>query len=106
MHMFEPLLGIADIMKIFSLSKVSIYRKVAAARAGKIRFPLPAMDANQRLMWTVSSIESFFQEKSVLPQIVIPDPAKQQREKKSHQNRQEASWKILEKHGISRPETK
>jgi len=57
----EALLGIDDIMRIFGLSRVSIYRKVGEARAGKCEFPLPIWGSKQKLRWNAADIEQYIQ---------------------------------------------
>jgi predicted DNA-binding transcriptional regulator AlpA len=59
MREIETLLGIEDIMRIFGLSRVSIYRKVAAARAGQNHFPVPLGEKKERLRWCAASIEAY-----------------------------------------------
>jgi transposase len=53
------LLQIKDIMKIFHVSQVTIYRWVALARRGKSKFPLPVGGRRQKLLWHRHAIEEF-----------------------------------------------
>ena len=61
MREIETLLGIEDVMRIFGLSRVSVYRRVGEARQGKSRFPLPVSTAKQKLKWSAADIEAFCQ---------------------------------------------
>jgi|TergutMp193P3_1026864.scaffolds.fasta_scaffold299992_1 predicted DNA-binding transcriptional regulator AlpA len=98
MREIEPLLGVEDVMRIFGLSRVSIYRKVAAARAGESRFPAPIGDAKQRLRWLGTDIEEYIKTRStVQPSAHIISPAKQA---KKQRERLEVTRATLEKHGI------
>jgi predicted DNA-binding transcriptional regulator AlpA len=65
MREIEVLLGIEDMMRIFGLSRVSIYRKVAAARAGQSRFPVPLGESKERLRWCPVSVEAYCKTRSV-----------------------------------------
>jgi predicted DNA-binding transcriptional regulator AlpA len=69
MRIIEPLLGIDELMWITGLSRVSIYRKVAAARVGQSRFPIPLSDRKEQLKWSAASVESYCQTQ---PQPVTP----------------------------------
>jgi predicted DNA-binding transcriptional regulator AlpA len=69
MRIIEPLLGIDELMRITGLSRVSIYRKVAAARMGQSRFPIPLSDKKEQLKWSAASVESYCQTQ---PQPVTP----------------------------------
>jgi len=55
----EPLLTVSDVMKIFGVSQVSVYRWVALARQGKHRFPLPIGDYKQKLRWNRDAIVAY-----------------------------------------------
>ena len=63
MKEIEALLVIDDLMKIFGLSRVSIYRKVGEARAGKSAFPLPVFGSKHRLRWNPADVEQYIQPK-------------------------------------------
>jgi len=92
----ESLLKIEDIMRIFGLSRVSIYRRVSEARAGKSQFPLPIGKRKENLRWNATDIEAFCQSRTTsMPVVASP---KQQR-KKARAN-QEVVRATLEKHGI------
>jgi predicted DNA-binding transcriptional regulator AlpA len=55
----EPLLRVEDIMKIFGTSRVTIYRWVNEARAGKSRFPAPLNGTKRKLLWSADRIARF-----------------------------------------------
>ena len=59
MQNMEPLLTIADIMKIFGVSRVSVYRWIAESRAGRGRFPLPIGGHKQKLRWNRDAILAY-----------------------------------------------
>jgi|GEM_PF-2451342 len=102
------LLGIADIMKIFGISQVSVYRWVSEARKGNSRFPLPIGDTKQKLLWLAGDITAYCQSRSTAQMSVTVSSPKQHRQKeKSHQERQAAAHKALaERHGITVNSTK
>jgi predicted DNA-binding transcriptional regulator AlpA len=100
MRVIEPLLGIDEIMRITGLSRVSIYRKVAAARAGHSRFPVPLSDRKEQLKWSAASVEAYCltQPAAVLPPVRVPSPLKKT---KSMQVRRAHTEAILAGHGIN-----
>jgi predicted DNA-binding transcriptional regulator AlpA len=61
MRVIDPLLGIKEMMRITGLSRVSVYRKVSAARAGQSRFPIPVSERKERLRWCATDIEAYCQ---------------------------------------------
>jgi predicted DNA-binding transcriptional regulator AlpA len=94
MRIIEPLLGIDELMRITGLSRVSIYRKVAAARVGQSRFPIPLSDRKEQLKWSAASVESYCQTQ---PQPVAPpvDVDSSSKETKLMQERREYTESIL-----------
>ena len=103
------LLNIADIMKIFGISQVSVYRWVSEARKGNSRFPLPIGDTKQKLRWLAGDIETFCQSRSTAPpSVTAASHAKQCRQvNKDYQQRQAAAHQALaERHGITVNSTK
>ena len=98
MRVIEPLLGIDELMRITGLSRVSIYRKVAASRAGQSRFPVPLGDRKERLKWSAASVEAYCQTQPVTPSpVIVPSPSKQT---KLMQERRAHTEAILAGHGI------
>lgn len=99
MREFEPLLGIDELMRITGLSRVSIYRKVSASRAGQSRFPIPVSESKERLRWSAADVEAYCQAKSV-PQSSanMPSPSKVT---KSMRERRAHTEAILAGHGIN-----
>jgi len=98
MKEIERLLNISDITRIFGLSKVSIYRKIAAARAGKIKFILPVSDCKQRLRFDAAAVEAFIKSKNTpVPQVHVVSPIK---EEKKRREGQDAMKTGLARHGI------
>ena len=55
----EKLLTIADIMELFGVSRVSVYRWINLARKGQHRFPLPVGDHKQKLRWSREAIAAY-----------------------------------------------
>jgi predicted DNA-binding transcriptional regulator AlpA len=68
MQNFEPLLTIADIMKIFSVSQPTVYRWISESRKGESRFPLPIGGRKQKLRWSRESILAYQSENNPTPQ--------------------------------------
>jgi predicted DNA-binding transcriptional regulator AlpA len=84
MKEIESLLETSDIMRIFGLSRVSIYRKVAEARSGQGRFPLPVSGMKERLRWNAANVEAFCQsrnESQPVVSVVLSKHEKQSRER-------------------------
>ena len=61
MKKIEPFLTIEDMMELFGYSRVSVYRKVASARAGLSGFPIPLTGYRQKLLWDRNEIERYCQ---------------------------------------------
>jgi len=100
MRVIDPLLGIREMMRITGWSRVTIYRKVAAARAGQSRFPVPVSDNKERLRWCATDVEAYCQARAApqLPvSVVSPSPAKQT---KAQREQQEATLQALARHNI------
>jgi predicted DNA-binding transcriptional regulator AlpA len=94
-------LGVSDIKRIFGISQVSVYRWVAASRAGTSRFPLPIGGSKQKLRWNAGDIEAYCQSSNGAKITVPVKTSKQQkRAKQTLQQRQEATRTALAKHGI------
>jgi transposase len=55
----QETLTVQDIMRIFHVSEATIYRWVAASRAGRGRFPLPIGGYKQKLCWSRDVIAAF-----------------------------------------------
>ena len=99
MRMIDPLLGIKEMMRITGLSRVSVYRKVSAARAGQGRFPIPVSESKERLRWCADDVEAYCQARGVpQPPVKIPSPLK---ETKLTRERREHTEAILAGHGIN-----
>jgi transposase-like protein len=64
-HTLEPLLTIADIMRIFCVSQGTVYRWLNLSRQGKHPLPLPIGDSignrkqKRRLRWSRESILAY-----------------------------------------------
>jgi len=100
MREIEPLLGIREIMKIFRLSQVSVYRKVAAARSGKGEFPLPIWGSKQGLRWNAADVEVFCQSRTA-PQVPVKTGKQRRREAKVLRARNMSAQQTLaDRHGI------
>jgi predicted DNA-binding transcriptional regulator AlpA len=101
MREIETLLGVEEIVRIFGLSRVSIYRKVAAARAGLTRFPLPVSDCRQKLRWCAADVEKYCQISTQQPQVIVSSPKQKSKQAKECQARQDAVQQGFVRHGIS-----
>jgi len=55
----EPLLTVTDIMEIFGVTAVTVYRWISLARKGKHRFPLPIGDHKQQHRWSREAIIAY-----------------------------------------------
>jgi transposase-like protein len=55
----EPLLTVTDIMEIFGVTAVTVYRWISLARKGKHRFPLPIGDHKQQHRWSREAILAY-----------------------------------------------
>jgi predicted DNA-binding transcriptional regulator AlpA len=89
----EPLLTIADVMEIFSVSQPTIYRWIALARLGKSQFPLPVGGRKQKLRWSQESILAYQAANNPQPQKI--ESASQRA------NRHRAACESLAKHGVN-----
>jgi len=69
-HTLEPLLTVADLMVIFVVSQMTIYRWVALARQGKHPFPLPIGGHKQKLRWSKESILAYQSANTSQPVII------------------------------------
>jgi predicted DNA-binding transcriptional regulator AlpA len=103
MQEIPSLLTVADIRSIFGVSRVSVYRWVSEARAGKSQFPEPLFGYKRRLLWSRSSIVQFCesQPQTMAPQqSVVPNPKKGRRSAKEQGQRRENTRQILERHRV------
>jgi len=97
MRVIEPLLKIKDMMRIYGMSRVSVYRKVADARAGRGGFPLPLTGYKKQLLWNPDEVERYCQAQPAAPPVNVPSPSKQT---KLMRERREHTAAILAEHGI------
>ena len=91
-------LTIDDIMKIFHLSRNSVYRRLREARAGRGGLPLPIPTGTKRsLRWNAEDVRNFLQSANdapkTLPTLKIESATQRQR-------RHNAAMKQLERFGI------
>ena len=102
MTKIEPLLNIDDLMGIFGLSRISIYRKVAEARAGESQFPRPIWESKKKLRWSASDIENYIKVNTASQAPVAVTSSREKRKQaKSFQERQASARTVLaERHGI------
>ena len=93
--------GVEDIMRIFCLSRVSVYRRLREARAGRGGLPLPIPTGTKRsLRWTVESVREFLQNANDAP----PTPTTPKIESAAQRaTRNRAAMKQLERFGIKAP---
>ena len=95
-------LTVADIRNIFGVSRVSVYRWVSEARAGKSQFPEPLFGYKRRLLWSRNSIVQFCesQPQSIAPQQSVVTGKKERRTAKEREQRKESTRQVLAHHGI------
>ena len=100
MQDFETL-TVEDLMRIFQLSRVSIYRRLREARAGRGGLPLPIPSGTkQRLRWNGETVREFLQSADTMPQ---KPPMQKIESAKSREKRHANAMKKLEKFGIRVP---
>ena len=94
-------LTIEDMMRIFKLSRVSIYRRLREARAERGGLPLPIPSGpKQRLRWDTKTVRQFLQNANE-PQVT---PTQKFESEKSRQKRHAKAMKSLERFGIKAPQ--
>jgi len=97
MHDFETL-TVEDLMQILKLSRVSVYRRLKEARAGRGGLPLPIPSGTkQRLRWNAETVRQFLENANDTPQT---PPALKIESAKSRQKRHAEAMKQLERFGI------
>jgi predicted DNA-binding transcriptional regulator AlpA len=97
---FETL-TVEDIRQIFKLSRVSIYRRLREARAGRGGLPLPIPTGpKQRLLWNAEDVRKFLHNNET-PQT---PPTLEIESAKSRQKRHAEAMKKLERFGIKAPQ--
>ena len=100
MNNFETL-TVEDLMRIFQLSRVSIYRRLREARAGRGGLPLPIPTGVKRsLLWRAEDVRKFMQSADDEPQT---PPTLKIESAKSRQQRHADAMKKLERFGIKVP---
>ena len=99
---FETL-GTEDIMRIFGLSRVSIYRRLRAGREGGhcgLPLPLPTGGAKRSLRWNTETVKQFLENANDASQT----PPEQKIESAAQrQRRHNVAMKQLERFGIKIP---
>jgi predicted DNA-binding transcriptional regulator AlpA len=94
--------GVEELKLIFGCSVDTIYRRVAAAKQGKIRFPLPIDFGIKkcRLRWNPETVRQFCESSQNTPTALLPTnvvTTKQQRkETKSRHERNEIALRSLQ----------
>ena len=93
--------GVEDLMRIFNLSRVSIYRRLREAREGRGGLPLPIpTGAKRSLRWTAESVKAFLQRANEpLPTPPVPKIESENARQKRHAE----AMKKLERFGIKAP---
>jgi predicted DNA-binding transcriptional regulator AlpA len=90
--------GVKDLMRIFNLSRESIYRRLREARDGRGGLPLPIPTGTKRsLRWDAATIRRFVQNADSTPQTPLTLPFESA---KSRQKRHAKAMKQLERFGI------
>ena len=89
---------VEDLMRIFQLSRVSIYRRLREARAGRGGLPLPIPTGTKRsLRWNAEDVRKFMQSADDEPQT---QPTLKIESATQRQKRHNAAMKQLERFGI------
>ena len=97
----ETFYEVKDIMRIFGLSRPSIYRRLREAREGRGGLPLPIpTGAKRSLRWTAESVKTFLQSVNDTP-LTAPNPKIES--EKSRQKRNAEAMKQLKRFGIKAP---
>ena len=98
MQDLETLLTIDDIMRIFRLSKIGVYRRLRDARDGRGGLPLPIPSGpKQRLRWNVETVRKFLENAVSTPS----PPSIESATKRASRNK--VAMNALEKFGIIIP---
>jgi predicted DNA-binding transcriptional regulator AlpA len=100
MREIETLLGVTDMMRIFGLSRVSIYRNVSLARQCKSRFPLPVSDMKQQLRWSAANVEAYCQSRNNQPQVNVTTVKQKKRQAAIVREEQRLEDEACKRHGI------
>ena len=91
-------LTIDDIMRIFHLSRNTVYRRLREARAGRGGLPLPIpTGAKRSLRWNAEDVKKFLESANDQPQT---SPTLKMESAKSRQKRHAEAMKKLERFGI------
>ena len=90
-----------DIMRLFRVSRPTVYNWLAASRKGAGFFPLPISQAGCVHRWNADDIEAFMQPKSVPQPANIASPVKRKQKNKTLQQRQVALQQGMQRHGIT-----
>jgi len=90
-HSLEPLLTVADIMVLFLVSRVTVYRWNRLAKEGRSRFPCAIGDTKQGLRWNPDDIRAFQNANRPPPNIETAS---------SRAKRHAAACASLRKHGV------
>ena len=101
MQGFETL-TVTDMMQIFQISRVSVYRKVSDGREGRqcgLPLPIPTRP-KQRLRWNVETVRKFLENGDGMP-LPSSTPPFESEAKRAARNR--VALRELEKFGIIIP---
>ena len=98
MRVIDPLLGIKELMRITGYSRVTIYRKVSATRAGKEQFVLPITGYKQKMRWSAADVEAYCRGRDTQQPPVAAFNSKKQSDE--CRKRREATNQVLARHGI------
>jgi len=92
-------LDIEDIMRIFRIARVSVYRRLREARAGRDSgLPLPIQTGTKRgLRWSAETVRKFLENTDRTPSMPPPSPIESATQRAA---RNRAALRELEKFGI------
>ena len=106
---FESLLTTEDMMRIFQLSQVTLYRRLRDAKAGRGDFPLPIQTGGVKRChrWNAEEVRKFLENANEPPQTppalnFESEKSKRKRDAKM-QKRHADAMKKLEKLGVRVP---
>ena len=93
--------GVKNMMQIFGLSRVSIYRRSREAREGRGGFPLPIQTGAKRgLRWNVDTVREFIENMNSVPTMPLPHFESATKQAARHR----VAMKELEKLGVKIPQ--
>ena len=100
----QKLLTVAEVLDRIRISRPTLGRYVKLARQGESDFPLPVQTgAKTKRLWHPAALELWVEgrQSSPVANTTAISPKQQRRTEKTYQQRQEAAWQVLGRHGVS-----